>query len=119
MAVTPYALKTFAYPLLTGFSPFEHVLVYKTTGSAHFSTFLISDGGMINSHQDYTGLSAIDTVLDSLYYKSRDLENKMLVDTFNISRHKLAFLPTPMSRVTMEMLLTKTIHRINHTEEFY
>ena len=62
-------------------------------------------------HQDYLGSLVFDTVLDSTYYKLRALQNRVLIDTFNINRLNLAFVPTPFSMVTTQGQLEKAIHQ--------
>ena len=41
-----------------------------------------------------------NTVLDFIHYKFRDLENRVLIDTFHINRLKLAVILTSASTVT-------------------
>ena len=73
---------------------------FPSTGTTRFS-------------QGYVGPSVTDTVLDSTHYKLRDLENRLLIDTFHINRLKLVFVSTPADTVNTQQQLNKAFQVTN------
>ena len=57
----------------------------------------------------------MNTVLDSTYYKLRDIKNKVLLDIFHINRLKLTYMFTPAGTVNTQQQLNKAIQGVSIT----
>ena len=60
-------------------------------------------------NQDHVGTLAMDTVLDSTHCKLRGLEKRVYLNTFHVSRLKLALVSTPSGKVYTQLYLDKAM----------
>ena len=63
---------------------------------------------------NYVGPLVINTVLDFTHYKLRDVEERVLSDTFHIKRLKTVFVLTLSSTVNTQGWLNKAIQGTNN-----
>ena len=63
--------------------------------------------GTTKFRHNFVCLLVINIVLDSTQYQLRDLEYRVLLDTFHTNRLKLAFVSTPAGMVNTQQQLNK------------
>ena len=67
--------------------------------------------------EGYMGPLVIDILLDSINYKLKDLENRVLVDIFHINRLQLALVSISTGTATTQLQLNITFNGVTCIEE--